>query len=111
VINLRNNTASLGSSVDVPTWAAGAVILVHFGVTAIGAGATTQSVTVSAPLYLTGQTVYGMTFATAAMGTDAQLIVPFYDEPVFSVTARNDAATSAGTVSVSVNLLGFVRNV
>jgi hypothetical protein len=110
-INLRNNTASSGVSVDVPTWAAGAVILAHFGVTSLGASVTTQTIRVSAPVYITGQGVWGVAFATAGFSTDAQLIAPFYDEPVFSVTTVNDLASNAGSVGVVVNLLGFVRNV
>jgi hypothetical protein len=48
--------------------------------------------------------------STSGGGID-QVIVPFFDEPVFNVAQQNDLGNSNGQVSMNINLLGFVRNV
>jgi len=59
--------------------------------------------------------IYGVLFAAshAAAGLNpvAQVLVPFYDEPVFSVRELNSLGNTLSTVTAAVRLVGFVRNV
>lgn len=106
-INLRQNTAPGGVSVDVPTWAAGCIITCSTVVTVLGTtqqGFTIQSQALGA--------AFGLYYTTyRALGADAgQVIVPFFDEPMFFASSVSTPA-AAGTVQLAGTLLGFIRNV
>lgn len=106
-INLRANTAAGGSSVDVPTWAAGCLVGVSFVPGTLGTS-TDFSWTASSPAVSGIGLIAAASFPTTTTNDIRQVIVPFYDEPSF-VFNRN--TNGSGTYSVSVSLQGFVRNV
>ena len=107
VVNLRKNTASGGTSVDVPVWAAGAVVAVTMIANVYGTSTYFQWMiqsSLSSNDIMTYETPRSLTGA----GTCLQVIIPFYDEPLFYVTFNTNGT---GTATYSVVLLGFVRNV
>lgn len=112
-INLRTNTATGGSSVDVPTWAAGCIIKAILGVASVGtsnyfAWNVSSPVTGVGTNYLFQSTENAVTGAPVNAGWGIQVIVPFYDEPTFTMSYATDGS---GTALWSANLLGFIRNV
>lgn len=107
MVNLRSNTATGGVSVDVPTWAAGCVLRVQMVVATKG--------TSTSFLYTVSSTIVGalmvreqLAVSPSAFGDLQQVIVPFFDEPIFTVAYTTDGT---GTASTIVVLVGFVRNV
>jgi hypothetical protein len=110
-VNLRNNTATGGSSVDVPTWAAGCLITVSTSISALGAGIAYQLFSISSGSVFAGNPVFLTRITAVGGGGIDQVIVPFFDEPVFNVAQQNDLGNTNGQVSMFISLLGFVRNV
>lgn len=105
-INLRQNTSTGGASVDVPTWAAGAVIKFTFSVVTLGTS-TAFTFTVSGPI--AGSSLYAITLGAVSLAPNIiQVIIPFYDEPQVGVTAGN--AVGTGTHTYSAQVVGFVRD-
>lgn len=110
-VNIRNNTATGGTSTDVPTWAAGAVVIFSSVVATMGT-ATFQTFEVDAIGLNTGARLYFKVYGAASVGGFPELVtfvVPFFDEPIFSVTYITSNSTGTGTYGAS--LIGFVRNV
>lgn len=105
-VNLRNNTAG-GSSADIPTWAAGAVVLVTFNVSALG-GTTFITMTLSNSF---GILLWSRQIPTINFGFADLVVVPFYDDPSFTYSKSNNLSTGAGTASGQIDLVGYVRNV
>jgi hypothetical protein len=110
-INLRNNTAQGGNSVDVPTWAAGCVVTWNVSIGTLGAGVSWQIFRAVTLAFGTTQYLWTYLSPTVNQVLTGQFIVPFFDEPVFQLQQQNDLANTNGTVTSILNLLGFVRNV
>lgn len=109
-VNMRNNVATGGSSVDVPTWAAGAVLRLWGLVNTMGTSTYHVWVAYSA---ISGNNVPVMSFESEAttksvLGDQVQFVMPFYDEPQFLVS---HGTNGTGTGTTIVYLVGFVRNV
>ena len=111
-INLRSNTATGGSSIDVPTWAAGAVISFDYRVVTMGTSTYHAFAVVPALLQLTAvsqiSAIRGAVTAQPLGLESQQAIIPFYDEPVVTVSFTTDGT---GTSTYRAFCIGFVRNV
>lgn len=112
VIDLRKNTSGGSAvSVDVPSWAAGAIVFWYTMIATMGAGVTKHLFGVTCPVTPLGTNIFTRTHDTLALVQCDQFIIPFFDEPVFTIGESNDASNTNGTVNSFMNLLGFVRNV
>jgi hypothetical protein len=112
-INLRTNTATAGTSVDVPTWAAGAVIQIYMFVDTQGTStyhAFSLSTPISSTTGLPNATPILVRVKNAAslFAEWEQVVMPFFDEPIMNVSYTTNGT---GTGTYDVRLLGFVRNV
>lgn len=111
-INLRKNTAPLGTSVDVPTWAAGAVIIFDTYVDTMGVGVTYHEFSISTVIDPTNlQFVESSIHNVINQHQQRQVIVPFYDEPLIRYDSLNNLGSALGSEYLYIYLLGFVRNV
>ena len=107
-INIRRNTATNGSSADVPTWAAGAVISLAMFVNSMGTSTYWNWVASSvvagsvAPAFSTERN------AVSNVSAFQQVIMPFYDDPSMTIETFTNGT---GTSTTTAYLMGFVRNV
>jgi hypothetical protein len=109
-INIRQNTALNGSSFDVPTWAAGAVVSLNYKAATMGTSTyhlwTVQPTIVSSSI---PQLAIVLERVNAYPGNESrQVVVPFFDEPIILVGYNTNGS---GTGTYSMYLVGFVRNV
>jgi hypothetical protein len=109
VVNIRQNTATGGVSTDVPTWAAGCVICMRMKPAVVGtSGFFIWSIQVPIVSGATPIMQYETLVVPAGLGELRQVIVPFFDEPLFTSVFNTNGT---GTATYSISLLGFVRNV
>jgi hypothetical protein len=109
-VNLRRNVAFGGSSVDVPTWAAGCIVIFQMTPTVLNTS-TYFAWVISVPI-VTGAIPISYYEARVvplgAVGEVRQITVPFFDEPLFTLDYTTNGT---GTATYNAKLLGFVRNV